>query len=257
MTAITIPFGASFRRANYAVSLYLEGSFLAIKKTICSARSLVLLTGNASEKKALIVDRSSNSRSTTRALSQRFQEHQAGNGSSWTELHPPVRLVESIRYDEEDLRLEEDKITYKLMEKYGVDKVRGGQFARSVFTQEQQFSLQQTLRHSIGACLRCGRPTHYASDCSELTDIHGTTIKISYTFERSCPINSSTGNSNVPFCPSTPTIAEVSQSLASTPTTPAFDSDPCARCGRSTHDDSECDALTDIHGSLCDDEDNV
>lgn len=195
--------------------------------------------------------------STTRTLSQRFQEHQAGNGSSWTELHPPVRLVESIRYDEEDLRLEEDKITYKLMEKYGVDKVRGGQFARSAFTQEQQFSLQQTLRHSIGACLRCGRPTHYASDCSELTDIHGTTIKISYTFERSCPINSSTGNSNVPFCPSTPTIAEVSQSLASTPTTPAFDSDPCARCGRSTHDDSECDASTDIHGSPCDDEDNV
>ena len=52
----------------------------------------------------------------------RIENHLNGDGSSWTTIYKPLKLVEMIpNCDDYD----EDKYTQKYMDKYGIDNVRG------------------------------------------------------------------------------------------------------------------------------------
>ena len=56
----------------------------------------------------------------------RFDNHFAHNGSEWTKQHKPINILELIpNCDDYD----EDKYTYKYMDKYGIDNVRKPTFA--------------------------------------------------------------------------------------------------------------------------------
>lgn len=61
----------------------------------------------------------------------RTAKHAAGKGAEWTKLHPPVRRLDAVctgTRDGREAEQMEDEITIALMERHGIDKVRGGHF---------------------------------------------------------------------------------------------------------------------------------
>ena len=62
----------------------------------------------------------------TTDLNRRLYEHFNGAGAKWTKEHKPIRVV-SVSIGDKSLENEE---TRKLMELYGPDKVRGGNWCK-------------------------------------------------------------------------------------------------------------------------------
>ena len=61
----------------------------------------------------------------TNSPSFRLDSHFNSNGSAWTQLYKPIKILEIIpNCDDYD----EDKYTRKYMDKYGINNVRGGSF---------------------------------------------------------------------------------------------------------------------------------
>ena len=55
----------------------------------------------------------------------RLESHFNSNGSEWTKIYKPIRLME-LKPNCDDY--DEDKITKQYMDKYGIQNVRGGSF---------------------------------------------------------------------------------------------------------------------------------
>jgi hypothetical protein len=92
----------------------------------------------------------------------RIKKHFSNNGSVWTMMHKPIKIVEIISncdiYDE-------DKITFKYMDKYGIGNVRGGYFCQPTLSSVQLHFLIQLLRSANDKCLCCGSKEHFANRC--------------------------------------------------------------------------------------------
>jgi predicted GIY-YIG superfamily endonuclease len=61
----------------------------------------------------------------TTNLRKRLAKHFQGKAANWTKLHRALRLLET--YENATLRME-DEVTERYLEKYGQEKVRGGQY---------------------------------------------------------------------------------------------------------------------------------
>jgi hypothetical protein len=64
----------------------------------------------------------------TMDLNKRLAQHWSGEGAKWTRLHKPLE-VEKIIYPAVEKTLENDT-TKIYMEKYGVEKVKGGSWCK-------------------------------------------------------------------------------------------------------------------------------
>ena len=99
---------------------------------------------------------------TSRRPSDRLTEHFENNGSGWTRIHKPVKIMEIIpNCDEED----EDKYTIKYMKKYGIDNVRGGSFCQITLSSDTNNTLNRMIRGSSDKCYLCGESGHFIGDC--------------------------------------------------------------------------------------------
>jgi hypothetical protein len=65
----------------------------------------------------------------------RLLNHFTNNGSEWTKLYKPVKVLG--QYDNCD-DFDEDKYTIQMMEKYGINNVRGGSFVRIKLDESDQ-----------------------------------------------------------------------------------------------------------------------
>lgn len=99
---------------------------------------------------------------TARPLQTRVEEHFNQNGSQWTRMYKPIKVVEIIQNADE---FDEDKYTKIYMKKYGIDKVRGGTYTQLVLPDYCILTLQKELCSSSDLCFRCNKPGHYASQC--------------------------------------------------------------------------------------------
>jgi hypothetical protein len=69
-----------------------------------------------------------------------IQQLKNGIGPSWTKLHPPIRVINQyFNYDDE---LDEDSLIHQYMEKYGIDKVRGGSYISIELSEYQKRNLE-------------------------------------------------------------------------------------------------------------------
>jgi WD40 repeat protein/predicted GIY-YIG superfamily endonuclease len=103
-------------------------------------------------------------------VERRFREHKNGQGSAWTQLHPPLCIA--LQYPAgRHPGLEEDMQVKSLMLQYGIDRVRGGSYSNIHLTAQQTEELQRALRHAGGACFRCGRTGHFVNQCNAATEI--------------------------------------------------------------------------------------
>jgi predicted GIY-YIG superfamily endonuclease len=99
---------------------------------------------------------------TTRDVSIRFQEHKRENGSEWTLLYKPVKVIEQYHSESS---FEEDTLTKKYMMKYGIDNVRGGSYTKIALEEWQIKSLEHEFKSVSDCCYKCGVKGHFANVC--------------------------------------------------------------------------------------------
>lgn len=95
---------------------------------------------------------------------KRIEDHKNGKGSSWTNKHKILEVLEVIETDEFD----EDKYVKKYMRDYGIDNVRGGSYVSDSLTEEQVKLIRSEIRGATDCCSKCGSPSHFIANCTNV-----------------------------------------------------------------------------------------
>ena len=95
----------------------------------------------------------------------RFDNHFTHNGTEWTKLNRPLKILELIpNCDDYD----EEKYTYKYMDKYGIDNVRGGSYSSVILDAETIKQLKKISNSINNRCYICGKADgHFAKECGK------------------------------------------------------------------------------------------
>lgn len=92
----------------------------------------------------------------------RIKSHFNSNGSKWTQLYKPLKILELKRNCDD---YDEDKVTRQYMDKYGIDNVRGGSFVSVKLDKSVIHTLQQMEIGTNDKCFKCGEKGHFAKEC--------------------------------------------------------------------------------------------
>ncbi len=98
----------------------------------------------------------------TNNISRRLSDHKNHLGSSWTKKYHPIN-VEHIYPNSDDF--DEDKITLQMMDKYGVDNVRGASYVSIELSQKQKDDIKERLNNVTNKCFKCSQSGHFARYC--------------------------------------------------------------------------------------------
>ena len=110
---------------------------------------------------------------TSKSVNDRFAEHASGNGSLWTKIYPPIRILKIINNGD---NFDEDKYTKLYMNIYGIDNVRGGTYITQYLTQQEKQFIRKEIWAATNVCTRCGFNTHFINQCFAKKDINGNFI---------------------------------------------------------------------------------
>lgn len=161
----------------------------------------------------------------------RLEAHFDANGSAWTRTYKPLNVLEIIT-DCDDF--DEDKITIRHMEKYGINNVRGGSFSSVKLDEETRTYIERMIRGANDRCFNCGQSDHFVQDCPA-NNIHKNKEK------KKKPKN--LWGSILDF------VLTVSQHFEDERREQTRDDGRCYRCGRHGHYATSCYARTHRDGS--------
>jgi predicted GIY-YIG superfamily endonuclease len=158
---------------------------------------------------------------------KRFQEHLDGNGSAWTRKYKPISIEKVIPNASS---FDEDRYTKEYMLKHGIDNVRGGTYVQFELDEIQKHSLNREFWSARDSCMRCGRPGHFAKECTNIFDISGDRIEMwecekcekEFEFKEEC-------EKHERYCKKGDIV--------------------CYRCKRSGHYSTKCYARSDKYGN--------
>lgn len=91
----------------------------------------------------------------------RMNDHFNGTGSQWTKKYP----VKGIEWTKDDCSVfDEHKYTIQMMEKYGIDNVRGASYSRIRLDDEEIESIKKQIWNARDLCFQCGG-NHFVRYC--------------------------------------------------------------------------------------------
>jgi len=93
----------------------------------------------------------------------------------WTKKNKPIAIEEIIR--DADI-FDTDLYTYRYMDKYGIDNVRGGSYITEELDFLQRFNIKKSIWDLKDCCSNCGRKGHFKKQCNYSVDVYGDEIKI-------------------------------------------------------------------------------
>lgn len=95
-------------------------------------------------------------------IRNRLDKHFNGDGSLWTKIHKPKSIINIFQsYDKYD----ENTMTLKMMDEYGIDNVRGASFCTRELTDGQINFIEDIIYSSDNRCYSCGSNNHFVSEC--------------------------------------------------------------------------------------------
>ena len=95
---------------------------------------------------------------------KRFEQHNSGNGSAWTKLYAPVKILEVKPITSPH---DENNVTKDYMKKYGISNVRGGSYAQVTLPEDARSVLEREFRGNDDQCIKCGLAGHFVSQCTK------------------------------------------------------------------------------------------
>lgn len=165
----------------------------------------------------------------TSDINTRLNQHFNGNGSAWTSMHKPIRVIETIPNCDQ---FDEDPYVLRYMNKYGTDNVRGGSYSQIQLDDKQKSSISRQLNNAGDRCFTCGQAGHFSRDCPQ-----------NYGKKKVFQTQPSNGlwQSFVEFGQKIFQFSEDDEDEDE-------DENRCYRCGRQGHYYAQCYAQTNING---------
>ena len=99
---------------------------------------------------------------TSSNIETRVRQHKIGDGSEWTKIFKPVKVLETGDILDSHT---ENNITKNYMQKYGIENVRGGSYSQVTLADATFEVLQKEFRGNTNTCFKCGSSEHWARNC--------------------------------------------------------------------------------------------
>jgi hypothetical protein len=99
---------------------------------------------------------------TRRPVDERYTEHIRSHGSAWTRVHKPIAIIDMFQTNDP---FDENKTVYHMMEKYGIDNVRGGIFLDFKLKTSDWNHIKREINGARDRCFICEDDDHFASEC--------------------------------------------------------------------------------------------
>ena len=173
-------------------------------------------------------------------MNRRWSEHCGRGGATWTKKHRPISIESEREVPEATAKLEENKLTARLMLKYGINRVRGGSlcWSRSYTTVPREVSMVTNFlcRALELDNVRTRQMVFKELDNDSTTANSGSPVSVMNSSDAMNALHGLFSNFNIQGSNTSSIVRKI------------WDSG-CERCGRDSHTIESCYARTDRNGA--------